>query len=288
MIHFLRTGLVFIGICCFYSSIQAQLDDWREQTKLLVYAPRYFGPNAFPLPELHSGRVGDRYEMELRGEYHHYVGDRTKDVYARLFIPFAGGRAGLEIGGVIREDYAVTDETKEERHAVENRPPIPCYGDVIISSYYQLLKSDRLCDIMLGCNLKTASGGRLCDARFTDAASYWLDLTAGRDLIRSADRRTFLRIQGMVGFYCWMTNDMVHRQNDATLYGAGFGAGFGNVSLTCDYSGFSGYRHAGDHSTALRCRFDCEYKKNILSLRFRHGMKDNLFDTYSVAYIRCF
>jgi hypothetical protein len=288
MIHFLRIELIFIGIFCCTPFTQAQLDDWREQTKLLNYAPRYFGPNAFPLPELRSGKVGDRYEIELRGEYHYYTGDRTKDIYARLFIPFAKGRAGLEISGVIREEYVTTDETKKERHAVENRPPIPCYGDVIIHSFYQLLKSNRWCDIMLSSNLKTASGGRLCDARYTDAATYWFDVTVGRDLIYNAEHSAFLRIQGMTGFYCWMTNDLIHRQNDATLYGAGLSAGYKNILLTCDYSGFYGYKKAGDHSVALRYKLNYEYKKNILSLRFLHGMKDNLFDTYSVAYIRCF
>jgi hypothetical protein len=288
MIHFLRIGLIFIGIFRCFSLIQAQSDGWREQTKLLIYAPRYFGPNAFPLPELRSGKTGNRYEIELRGEYHYYTGDQTKDIYARLFIPFAGGRAGLEVSGVIREDYIIADGTKEERHAVENRSPIPCYGDVIISSFYQLLQSNKWCDIMLGSSLKTASGGRLCDARYTDAATYWFDLTAGRNLIRNAEHSVFIRIQGMIGFYCWMTNDLVHRQNDATLYGAGLGAGYKNITLTCDYSGFYGYWNMGDHSVSLRYKLNYEYKKNILSLRFRHGMKDNLFDTYSAAYIRCF
>ncbi|MDR1103632.1 MAG: hypothetical protein LBL42_07720, partial [Tannerella sp.] len=279
MIHFNRTGLAFIGIFCCLSPTQAQSDDWREQTKLLIYAPRYFGPNAFPLPELRDGRVGDRYEIELRGEYHYYEGDRTKDVYARLFVPFAGGRAGLEVSGVIREDYVMTDGTRAERHAVETRPPIPCYGDVIISSFFQLLKSEKWCDVTFGSNLKTASGGRLCDARYTDAATYWFDLTAGRDLVRNAERSAFLRVQALVGFYCWMTNDPVHRQNDATLYGAGLGAGYKNILFTCDYSGFYGYEKMGDDPAVLRCKLNYEYRKNVLSLRFRHGMKDHLYDT---------
>jgi hypothetical protein len=287
MIRFLRTGLVFICLITYFPFIQAQ-DEWRDQMKLLVYTPRYFGPNAFPVPELRDGKVGSRYEAEVRGEYHYYAGDRTKDVFARLFIPFAGGRAGLEVSGVIRETYVMTDGTKAERHAVESRPPIPCYGDVIISSFYRLLRSDKWFDAMLGSHLKTASGGRLCDARFTDAATYWFDLTVGRDLIHNADRSAFLRLQGIVGFYCWMTNDMVHRQNDATLYGGGLGAGYKNVLLTCDYSGFYGYQHLGDHPVTVRYKFNYEYRKNILSLRYRHGMKDSLYDTYSVAYIRCF
>jgi hypothetical protein len=288
MIHFLRTGLVSLIIGCFLPPLQAQDEAWQEQMKLLIYAPRYFGPNAFPLPELRDGSVSDRYEIELRGEYHFNPGDRTKDLFGRLFIPFAGGRAGVEISGVIEEDYETSDAVRDERHAIEKRPPIRCYGDAVISSFYRILRSDRWFDATVSSSLKTASGGRLCDARYTDAAAYWFDLTAGRDLVRSTDRSAFIRLQAMVGFYCWMTNNMVHRQNDATLFGAGLSAGYRNLLFACDYSGFDGYRNEGDYPVAFRYKLNYEYKKNILSLRYRHGMKDNIYDFYSVGYIRCF
>jgi len=286
MIYFFRAGLISVWIFCYFPLLQAQ--EWREQTKLLVYTPRYFGPNAFPIPELRSGRIDARWEAEIRGEYHYSTGDRTKDVFARLFIPFAKGRAGLELSGVIREDYVMTDATREERHAVENRPPIACYGDMIVGSFFQLLKSDTWCDIMLGTNLKTASGGRLCDARFTDAAAYWFDLTFGKTLIRNKDHTAFVRLQGMTGFYCWMTNDMVHRQNDATLYAGGLSGKYKNVLLTVDCSGFYGYENNGDRPVMLRSKLNYEYRKNILSFRFSHGIRDYLYDSYSFAYIRCF
>ena len=61
--------------------------DWRERMKLLNYTPRYFGPNAFPFSELTDGRIGKRWELELRGEYHEAAGDRTADLFARLCIP---------------------------------------------------------------------------------------------------------------------------------------------------------------------------------------------------------
>lgn len=287
MVYFFKKGIIrALFLICFSTVLQAQ--DWREQMELLIYAPRYFGPNAFPLPELRSGQVGCRYEVEVRGEYHYYTGDRTKDAFARIYLPFVKGRAALEVSGVLREYYETTEATKEERFAVEGRPPIPCYGDVIFSSFYQVLRSDAWFDAMFSCNLKTASGGRLCDARFTDAATYWFDLTLGRNIIHNQNHSAYLRVQGMAGFYCWMTNDMVHRQNDATLYGVGLSAGYGALSFMCDYSGFYGYQKFGDSPSAFRYKLECEYRKNILSLRYRHGMRDNLYDLYSVAYIRCF
>ena len=288
----IKYGLLLLIIHFFTAEILiAQEDeyiDWREQMKLLVYSPRYFGPNAFRLPDLHNGRLGTRWEIESRGEYHYYAGDQTKNFFARLYIPIANGKAGVEISGVIVETYLMDKETRDERHAFECEPPFTCNGDVIISSYYQVLKSDKWCDIAVSGNLKTTTGNRLCDARYTDAASYWFEMTSGRNLFQTADNSITIRFQGMIGFYCWMTNDMVHRQNDALLYGYGGSLNIKNLFLSANWTGFHGYKKNGDRPVVFRTKLNYKYKKNIISLRYNHGIRDFLYDTYTVGYIRCF
>lgn len=281
-----RSLLLALISSLFIPSVQA--DDWRDKSELLIYSPRYFGPNAFPIPELRTGEVGSRIEAEVRGEYHYYRGDQTKDIFARILIPFVKGRAGIEASWVIIEDYKLTPETRDERFAVETESPIKYNGDIIISSFFQVLKSEKWADLMISANIKTASGGRLCDARFTDAASYWFDLTAGRTVLQNAEGNASLRVQAMAGFYCWMTNDRVHRQNDAISYGAGFTGIYRNFTLRTDLSGFYGYENNGDRPILLRNNLTYEIKKNIISLRYDHGMKDRLYETYSLGYIRCF
>ncbi|RHJ95192.1 hypothetical protein [Parabacteroides bouchesdurhonensis] len=280
--------LIICGFISLLSSISVYAEDWRDQMEKVIYSPRYFGPNGFPMPELQSGSVGKRWEVELRGEYDYYKGDKTKDLYARLFIPIAKGRAGIEISGVIIEDYTMSPETRDERFAVELTPPIKCFGDLIATTYVQVVRSEKWADVMVSLNLKTASGGRLCDARFTDAATYWFDATAGRTLLKSADEKMSLRVQAMIGFYCWMTNNMVHRQNDAVSYGGGLTGIYRNFTLTADLSGIKGYKNNGDRPMAIRTKLNYEIKKNIISFRYRHGMKDDLYDRYSLGYIRCF
>ena len=284
---FRKSTLISIILISFISSVRSD-ESWRDQMKDLIYSPRYFGPNALPIPELRNGLIGTRWEAEVRGEYHHYEGDKAKDLYARLFIPIANGLAGVELYGVIREDYKMTEETKTERHAVGTEPPISCHGDFIISSFYQVLRNEKWCDIMISANIKTASGNRVCDARYTDAAAYWFDTSLGRNLYQNADKTAAVRMQMMAGFYCWMTNDLIHRQNDAFLYGIGTSGNYKNISLAVDYAGYHGYKKNGDNSMAIRTKLNFEYKKNILSLRFKHGMKDNLYNSYSIGYIRCF
>lgn len=281
-------NIILVTCLCLFCTFSLRADDWRDKTELLIYSPRYFGPSAFPVPELRSGLIGNRIEAEIRGEYHYYQGDKTKDIFARVLIPFVKGRAGVEVSWLIWEKYKLTPETRDERFAVATESPVHYSGDILFSSFFQVLKSEKWADIMISANLKTASGGRLCDARFTDAASYWFDATFGRDLWKSADGQASIRMQAMAGFYCWMTNDPIHRQNDAISFGAGFTGKYRSFCLTTDLSGFHGYENNGDRPIHWRNNLTYELKKNILSFRYTHGMKDRLYETYSLGYIRCF
>lgn len=81
-----------IRIC--FSATYSHADSWRDKTELLIYSPRYFGPNAFPIPEMRDGQVSERYEVEVRGEYHYYTGDKTWDIVGRALLPFFRGARG--------------------------------------------------------------------------------------------------------------------------------------------------------------------------------------------------
>ena len=65
-------GLI-VALFCSISVLQA--DEWWEKREFLTYSPRYFGPNAFPFPELMGGKLPSRWEVEVRGEYHTMPGD---------------------------------------------------------------------------------------------------------------------------------------------------------------------------------------------------------------------
>ena len=288
MKYFFRILLVSFIFVLSNLSGQAENDSWRDKTEYLIYSPRYFGPNAFPIPEMRDGLVSERYEVEIRGEYHHYTGDKTWDVVGRALLPFFRGRAGMEISWCFKEKYKLTPETRDERFAVDVESPIKYNGDIIIGSFFQVLRSKKWVDIVISANIKTASGGRLCDARFTDAASYWFDANIGRNLWESTDSKSSIRMQTLVGFYCWTTNDLVHRQNDAIAYGAGLTGKHRGFTFSTNIAGFYGYENNGDRPIHWRNNLRYEIKKNIISFRYTHGMKDNLYDSFSLGYIRCF
>ena len=164
--------ILLITFVFVFSATYSHADSWRDKTELLIYSPRYFGPNAFPIPEMRDGQVSERYEVEVRGEYHYYTGDKTWDIVGRALLPFFRGRAGIEVNWCFKEKYKMTPETRDERFAVDTESPIKYNGDIVISSFFQVLKSEKWVDATISANIKTASGGRLCDARFTDAAPY--------------------------------------------------------------------------------------------------------------------
>ncbi len=280
--------LLFILAALFILTFNSKAEDWRDKTELLIYSPRYFGPLAFPMPQMRDGNVSKRYEVELNAEYHHYSGDKTSDIMARFLLPFIRGRAGIEVTWYIREKYKLTPETRDERFAVETESPNKYSGDIIVSSFFQVLRSERWADIVVSANLKTASGGRLCDARFTDAAAYWFDVNLARNLWKSADQKSCIRLQALAGFYCWMTNNMIHRQNDAVAYGVGLTGTYRHFTLATDLTGFHGYENNGDRPLHWRNRLSYDIKNNLISFRYTHGLKDRLYESFSLGYARCF
>ena len=275
-------------LLCLCPLVMAHAEDGSDRMENLIYSPRYFGPNAFPMPTLRDGLASQWYEAELRGEYHAYTGDKTWDLRGRLLLPFFRGRAGVEIDWCFKEKYKMTPETRDERFAAGTEGGKKYSGDVVVSSFFQLLKSKKWADIVISANIKTASGGRLCDARFTDAAAYWFDVNAGRNLWERKDGQAAIRMQALAGFYCWMTNQEDNRQDDAFCYGVGLSGTWRSFFLKCDWSGFRGYQKNGDRPMLLRAKLEYEVKKNVISFRYRHGLQDFLYDTYSLAYIRCF
>ena len=114
--------------CLFAYVFPVKALEWWEKVEYLTYSPRYFGPNAFPIPELVGGSLSSRWEVELRGEYHKTQGDQTKDIFTRLYIPVVKGRVGVNVSWVFQEWYEMSPEVRDERYAVELKSPIVCRG----------------------------------------------------------------------------------------------------------------------------------------------------------------
>jgi hypothetical protein len=275
--------LVFLLFLFFPFSCLAQ--DWRDRMDSLIYTPRYFGPNAFPIPEINSGKIDDTYKLELRFDFHKAVGDNTQDLYTQVFLPF-GRKAAFEASWIIREFYHTSEAIQAERYASS---PVPvngaaCIGDVTINAYYQLLESEKWLDILFSFGLKTASGNMVADARYTDAVNYWFDMNFGKNILQTEEKDIYLRLVAKIGFYCYMTNNRIHRQNDALLGGGGIKMRLKNIYADADLRGFSGYWHQGDSPSLFRTKLEYRIQNHSVFIHYSKGLHDWIFSTYSAGY----
>ena len=81
----------------------------------LKYAPKYFGPNALPVPEIRNAQIEDRISLETRADLHFSKGDNTQNLFFKLKYPFWEGRLALEIYAVPIEFYKMDTLTRDER-----------------------------------------------------------------------------------------------------------------------------------------------------------------------------
>ena len=153
--------LLFAAAVC---HAQVHLADTDYGTNTLI-APLYFGPNAFPVPDMTDGSTHHDLRAELAGDgFFGFQRDRTADIFARLHIPLFTDRVNLTVWMPIMEFYQSTDERLTAcRVLPENREKAmrgAGAGDVYVSTDIMFLREKQRCPAMtVRAAVKTASGG---------------------------------------------------------------------------------------------------------------------------------
>ncbi|MBN1340285.1 MAG: hypothetical protein JXA03_13230, partial [Bacteroidales bacterium] len=210
-------------------------------SKYIITSPYYLGPNALPVPENQKGSTDSIITFEAGYFNHFFSGDLTQNARFRLYVPIAGGKAGLELVDVPFEFYDMDTATVIERRGRHQNGSGVAAGDIHISTFFRIIRNHRAPDLVLGIHIKTASGNKLSDARHTDFPGYWFDLSAGKDLGLGANRHSSLRLFATTGFFVWQTNLDNNPQDDAFLFGAGADARLGKVTISGSLDGYLGY-----------------------------------------------
>ena len=149
-------------------------------------APAYFGPNAFPVPDMLDGRVSSELSAELRYDSFfctmtdNLTDDVTQDVSVKLTIPLFTPRANLVIWMPVVEHFRTTPEVCALRRLSPGAPLSGMdSGDVYVSTDISLMEQEQSgYDIAIRAALKTASGNSFSTARVYDAPGYFFDLSA--------------------------------------------------------------------------------------------------------------
>ena len=235
-------------------------------------APLWFGPNAFPVPEMTDGRLGSDRTVELAGDYfqgHLADGkDLTYDAFLRLHLPLWTERAALTVWMPVVEFWQTDGTVDAARHILSDPAKDPGHdsGDVYISLDIQLVsEGDLKPSVLLRSVLKTASGNNYGYARYYDAPGYFFDLTAGKSFGP-------VRLAATTGFLCWQTDN--GRQNDAVQYGLAAHFTPGNLKLSAEWAGYFGWERHGDAPQTLKARASYSLGSFEPYFFIQHGLND--------------
>lgn len=256
-----RRILILAILLLAVSAVRAQTPvvapDWSAVTKI---APAYFGPNAFPVPEMTDGRPHAGVYAEVAGDYARGRladgQDVTWDAFVRLSVPLWTPRATLELWMPVYETWDFSAAVAAQRRLPAERHRGHDSGDVYVSTSLHLLvgrDNGWKPDILVRAVLKTASGNSYGDARYYDSPGYFFDLTVGEGFRFDSFVRE-LRLALCAGFLCWQTDN--GRQDDAVQAGILASLDTRWFKLGAELGGYAGWEKDGDRPVRARVRLD--------------------------------
>ena len=241
-------------------------------------APAYFGPNAFPVPDMLDGRTSSELKFELYGDC--FLGtttgsvadDVTGDLFAKLTIPLFTPKANLTVWMPIFEYFYTSSEVNALRRLPHtgNLQGMDS-GDVYVSADVRILSQEKHhIDIAARAVLKTASANQFAKGRCYDAPGCGFQL--GND--------SNLRVALSGGFLCWQTDN--GRQNDAVMYGALLAYNYKRFSIDTCFGGYAGWEGDGDRPMTLKTSLS--YRLGDFSLRLMHQVGFNDWPYHQIRF----
>ena len=246
--------------------------DFDVPTKI---APAYFGPNAFPVPDMLDGRTSSELKLEFYGDC--FLGtttgrvadDITGDLFAKLTVPLFTPKVNLTVWLPLFEVFHTSAEVNALR-----RLPAPFdtmdlqgvdMGDLYVSADVRILSQERhKVDMTARAVLKTASANQYHKGRCYDAPGYFFDAAVGRNF--SLGNESNLRLALSTGFLCWQTDN--GRQNDAVMYGALLAYTYKRFTIDTCFGGYAGWERDGDRPMTLKTNLS--YRIGDWSVRVGH------------------
>ena len=246
-----------------------------------LVAPGYFGPNAFPVPDMLDGTTSSDLRVELYGDGFlcsmagNPTDDITLDLFAKATIPLFTDRVNLVIWMPVVEWFRSGPAVNVLRRVQDPDRWISGVdsGDAYVSTDILILdERKRGCGLVLRAALKSASGNSFGTARVYDAPGYFFDVAVGRDIVKSADGKTVFRTALSAGFLCWQTGN--GRQNDAVMYGALASLKTGPFKAEVNYGGYVGWEGKGDRPMTLKTKLSWSIGRCSINAMYQVGFVD--------------
>ena len=244
-------------------------------------APAYFGPNAFPVPDMSDGRLSSDLKLELYGDgflcqmTSDPTDDITLDIFAKATVPLFSDRVNLVIWMPVVEWFRSAPAVNYLRRIDDPYQTLTGIdsGDAYVSTDILLIdEARRGIGLVLRAALKSASGNSFSTARVYDAPGYFFDIAAGRDIYTSQNKKTVVRLAATTGFLCWQTGN--GRQNDAVMYGISSSVKSGSFTGRVDFGGYVGWEGVGDHPVSVKTKASWQINSFSIDIMYQAGIKD--------------
>ena len=286
--------LIHLGLLMFLLiPARAQFGWWVEKhnwdgvthwSQYIITSPAYMGPNALPVPEIRNGAIFPDAFVEMATDFHFSKGDDTQDLFGKLYVPLLDCKVALQTSAYIVEHYRTDEETRDERFARTFHTNGWAVGDIYFGAVIQILKDrGKWPDILFGANFKTASGGRLHDARYTDSPGYSFDISFGKSYPFKNNEHISLRPYFQLGFYVWQTHRVDYHQDDAFQYGGGVDLDIKNLRIANQLGGYSGYIGNGDKPLVYRLQVLLQQQKLNYKVAFQQGLNDYPYSSFRIS-----
>lgn len=246
-------------------------------------APRFFGPNAFPVPDLLDGQIPDHLTIEEAADY--YTGflvkgatDITQDVFLRVHVPLYSHRVSLSFWMPVFERWHYDASIREARRVEWDNQDIGYdTGDAYFGINIWILEEGlHRPGMTLRFVTKTASGNNFGYARFFDAPGYFADASIGKGL-------GLFRLSLTGGFLVWQSDN--GRQDDALLYGLQASYNLSQLQLQGCFSGYYGWERYGDAPCTLKGRIAWHHGQFEPYFLFQRGLHDYPFTQLRVGLV---
>lgn len=244
--------------------------------------PGAMGPNALPVQDLRNGSMDSNLNILVVGESHFAPNDFTANLFLKLNIPIKNA-VSLQIWWVPFEYYKTDTVVRDFRASRDKDAQGYATGDVYIGTVIPIVRNkEKFPDVLLGVNLKTASGTNLEGARFSDTPGYSFDLSIGKDVWKN--KGWTLRSYAMGGFFAYQTFRDDYYQNDAFMWG--IGADLKNLKwqFLAELTGYIGYLDELDKPVVGRLQVNRLFQKSALQLRIQQGNNSYPFTSIHFGY----
>lgn len=285
------TGILLMLLKAFYTCGQQtdyqwwnELHNWDGVSpfeRYLHLEPGRMGPNALPVPEplysLWDSLNGYSYTVQ------HFIteGERTYSLKNSLYYK-ADRKVALRAWMVFTEYFTSNEAVRDFRAARTYEGRGWAVGDLYVETHWQIVQSvKKLPDIAFRIGLKTASGNRIEDARYTDTPGYYFDLNFRK--IYAKYKYTY-QIFGMLGFFAYQTYRTDHKQNDAALYGIGARMQNRKWGAEGHLRGYVGYFGPYDKPVVGSLEFFYFFTKDVLRFRIEKGNLSWPFTGFQLGY----